>query len=79
MANIQEAGASQSRRDFISKMCIARKELRETKSWIELLTYGKYIDSAAASNMQEALTTIYKLLNASIGTARKRLNRKPIR
>lgn len=36
-ANIQEASAAQSRRDFISKMSIASKEARETRYWLQLL------------------------------------------
>lgn len=36
-ANVEEAIAAQSRKDFISKMSIASKEARETKYWLRLL------------------------------------------
>ncbi|WP_306460136.1 four helix bundle protein [Tenacibaculum discolor] len=36
-ANIEEALAGQSKRDFISKMSISSKEPRETKYWLRLL------------------------------------------
>ena len=36
-ANIEEAGAGQSRKDFLSKMAIASKEARETRYWLRLL------------------------------------------
>lgn len=36
-ANVEEATAAQSRRDFISKMFIASKEAREIKYWLGLL------------------------------------------
>lgn len=36
-ANIEEALAAQSKKDFISKMTIASKEARETKYWLRLL------------------------------------------
>ena len=36
-ANIEEAIAGQSRKDFISKMSIALKEARETNYWLRLL------------------------------------------
>ena len=36
-ANIEEAIAGQSRKDFISKMAIASKEARETRYWLRLL------------------------------------------
>jgi len=34
-ANVEEAVAAQSRKDFISKMTIASKEARETKSGLD--------------------------------------------
>lgn len=36
-ANVEEAIAAQSKKDFISKMAIASKEARETKYWLRLL------------------------------------------
>jgi len=36
-ANVEEASAGQSRKDFMSKMAIASKEARETKYWLLLL------------------------------------------
>lgn len=35
-ANVVEAQAAQSRNDFISKLCIASKEARETEFWLKL-------------------------------------------
>jgi four helix bundle protein len=36
-ANVEEAIAGQSRRDFLSKMAVASKEARETRYWLTLL------------------------------------------
>ena len=36
-ANIEEAIAAQSKKDFINKLSIASKEARETKYWLRLL------------------------------------------
>ena len=36
-ANVEEAAAGQSRRDFLAKMSIALKEARETRFWLRLL------------------------------------------
>ena len=33
-ANVEEANAGQSRKDFLSKMSVASKEARETKYWL---------------------------------------------
>ncbi|MFQ6614921.1 MAG: four helix bundle protein [Fidelibacterota bacterium] len=42
-ANIEEAYAAQSKKDFISKMNIALKEARETYYWLRLLKESGYI------------------------------------
>ena len=36
-ANLEEAGDGQSKRDFISKNCIALKEIKEAKFWLRQL------------------------------------------
>ena len=36
-ANVEEASAGQSRKDFIAKMSIASKEARESNYWLRLL------------------------------------------
>ncbi len=43
-ANVEEAIAAQSRKDFISKMSIASKEARETRYWLRLLNKNKLVD-----------------------------------
>jgi four helix bundle protein len=43
-ANINEALAGISKKDFIAKMSISSKEARETLYWIELIQYSKIID-----------------------------------
>lgn len=40
-ANINEALAGISKKDFIAKMSISSKEARETLYWIELIQYSK--------------------------------------
>lgn len=40
-ANVEEAGAGQSRKDFLSKMSIASKEARESRYWLKLLAKSK--------------------------------------
>ena len=36
-ANVEEANAAQTKKEFISKMSIASKESRETRYWLKLL------------------------------------------
>ena len=43
-ANIEEAVAGQTRKDFITKMAIASKEARETRYWLRLLLKSQLIE-----------------------------------
>jgi four helix bundle protein len=43
-ANVEEANAAQSKKDFIAKMAIASKESRETRYWLKLLNESKLVD-----------------------------------
>ena len=42
-ANVEEANAAQTKKDFISKMAIASKEARETKYWLRLLDKSQLV------------------------------------
>ena len=65
-ANINEALAGQSTRDFIAKMSISSKEARETLYWIELLEYSNFIRydysliKTKANELVRMLTAIVK-------------------
>jgi four helix bundle protein len=43
-ANIREAAAASSRKDFINKMVIANKEAKETKYWLEIIEESNIVD-----------------------------------
>ena len=43
-ANVEEAIAGQSRKDFVHKMAIASKEARETRYWLRLLAESKLLE-----------------------------------
>jgi four helix bundle protein len=71
-ANIEEANAAQSKREFISKLSVAAKEARETKYWLRLTQNSKKIEI----NCEEAIVIneeVIKLLTTSIKTAQKSL------
>jgi four helix bundle protein len=71
LMNIEEALVAQSRRDFISKLCISRKELRETMKWLELIDHISCIEKSILVSIVAQLTEVYKMLNSSISTAAK--------
>ncbi|APS40060.1 four helix bundle protein [Salegentibacter sp. T436] len=69
-ANVEEATAAQSKRDFISKMSIASKEARETKYWLRLLEDSE-ITKIEVSNHLNEITHIINIITKIIITAQK--------
>jgi len=66
-ANVEEAGAAQSRADFLSKMCIASKEARETRYWLRLLHASELTTLDVQSELSE-IDEIVRLLTAIVKT-----------
>ena len=71
-ANIEEAIAAQSRKDFISKMAIASKEARETNYWLRLLRDTSILKDieidkllADSEKLVRIITSIVKTSNQS--------------
>ena len=69
-ANVEEATAAQSKKDFIAKMSIALKEARETNYWLRLLKRTGYIQK---NEMIKESEEIMNILGAIIRTSRKNL------
>jgi len=53
-ANVEEASAAQSRKDFLSKMSIASKEARETLYWLQLLQQSDLTTLDVQKELQSA-------------------------
>ena len=67
-ANIQEALRGQSRKDFVSKMNIALKEVAETEYWIELLHRTDYINKVEFDSIFKDCKEITKILMSIVKT-----------
>ena len=68
-ANIEEASAAQSRRDFVAKMCIASKEARETLYWLRLLTDSRYLHEAQSQVLRTGSLELVRMLTAIVKTS----------
>ena len=71
-ANVHEAVASQSKRDFVHKLAIAVKEARETSYWLNLLKDAGYISIAEFDKLNESCDEITRILNSIILTTKER-------
>ena len=66
-ANVEEAIAGQTRKDFFSKMSIASKEARETRYWLRLLKASKLVDLNYDEHLQN-IEEIIRLLTSIVKT-----------
>src|SRR5438132_4266287 len=71
-ANVEEATAGQSRKDFLSKMAIASKEARETKYWLLLLQKSRLVDVDVTSHLAQ-VEELIRILTSIVKTTGKSL------
>ena len=72
-ANIHEASAAFSKKDFAYKMAIASKEARETQYWLKLLDQSRLVD-LDLNNYLEEIVNIINITTAIVKTTQKNLN-----
>jgi len=70
-ANAMEAQNAESKSDFIHKLKIAAKEADETQYWLILCSYMP--DVTGSEKLLLELEQIQKIINAILGTAKKKL------
>jgi len=73
-ANVEEATAAQSKKDFVTKMSIASKEARETRYWLRLLDKSKLVD-INYSNYLTSVEHIINILTKIVKTSQESLQR----
>ncbi len=74
-ANIEEALAGQSKRDFLHKMSIASKEARETRYWLKLLDKSQIIKNDYSSYLEE-IENIINMLTKIVKSTSEKLQNK---
>jgi len=67
-ANVEEALAGQSRKDFFAKMCIASKEARETNYWLRLIKDAGIFDKQQSRKLIEVSEELVKILSSIVKT-----------
>jgi four helix bundle protein len=75
-ANYEEARGAESRDDFIHKVGVAAKEVRETAFWLSVIAESTWLVSSIADALDEA-HSLSAILAASIRTARLRRDSPP--
>ncbi|MBO6522506.1 MAG: four helix bundle protein [Balneolaceae bacterium] len=69
-ANIEEATAAQTKKDFAHKISISSKEARETRYWLWLLEKSQLVKGDYTSYLND-ITEIIRILTSIVKTAQK--------
>lgn len=72
-ANIEEAIAAFSKKDFVYKMSIALKESRETRYWLNLLDQSNLVDLEYCT-YQKPIDEIIRILTSIVKTSQQDFN-----
>jgi four helix bundle protein len=68
--NYDEACAAESRNDFIHKLMVALKELRESRCWIRLIIKTELLPEQRMSDLLDECTQLCNILAQSVVTAK---------
>jgi four helix bundle protein len=68
--NYEEGCAAESRADFVHKLSICLKELRESRFWIRLISESGSLSKKKRLDLQEECSQLCKILAKSILTAK---------
>ena len=71
-ANYEEARGAESRRDFVHKLAITRKEAHEARYWVRLAQAWRLLEGDTDADFVRQLDSICRILGKSISTARAR-------
>ncbi len=74
-ANVEEAVGGQSKKDFLSKINIAYKEIRETRYWINLIKDSKYLEEKLAKSFLEDCEELAKITGKIIKTTKLKIKK----
>ena len=74
-ANVEEALAGQSRKDFKAKMAIASKEARETNYWLRLLKDSGILSQEQCGPLLQESEELIKILTSIVKTVQKQLTK----
>ena len=67
--NYGEAMSAESRRDFVHKLRVGLKELRESRIWLKIIERKKYSKQIPVAPVFEECEGLIRILGKSISTA----------
>jgi four helix bundle protein len=70
--NYEEGRAGESRADFIHKLSICLKELRESRFWLRLTIKSNLVPKLKMANILDECEQLMKIIGKSITTAKRK-------
>lgn len=70
-ANVFEADEAMSRPDFVKCLCIASKELNETRFWVRMIARGQWLKPARLAPPLAEIEELRKILGTMISRTKK--------
>jgi len=74
--NYEEGCAAESRADFIHKLSVCLKELRESRFWIRLIIKAELLPDTKMTSLLDECTQLGKIIGQSVVTARQKSTKK---
>jgi len=74
--NYEEGCAAESRADFIHKLSICLKELRESRSWIRLIIKTEMLPEHRMGELLDECNQLCNIIGQSIVTAKENKNKR---
>ncbi len=68
--NYEEGRAAESRKDFVHKLSIALKELRETRYWLKLILRTELIPRGKVADILDESDQLCRILGQSLSTTK---------
>ena len=70
--NYEEACAAESRREFVHKLSICHKELRESRCWLRLVNKAHLFDCGKVRDLLNECEQLTRIFSSSIITAKSK-------
>jgi len=74
--NYDESGAAESRSDFVHKISVALKELRETRGWLRFIVLAEILPKMKLASIVDESEQLCRILGKSVLTAKAQGNRR---
>lgn len=74
--NYDESGAAESREDFVHKLSVALKELRESREWLKFIIQSDLLPEQKMSTMVDEANQLCRILGQSILTAKPAVGKR---